>query len=156
MSFGKALQLLFALLLTMTTAACSVLRYVGLDSLNDLDDVYFKSNVLCYPVAFDLVFIFDEKMVSTFTQLSGPQWFEQKDAMLLKYAANIKVVSLDVVANTPSTPVSLPSDNDDAYEIVLYANYTAKAGQVAATLGKFDTVTLVFNQDSYALSAGED
>ena len=135
---------------------CSVLSYVGLYSFNDLDSLNYESKALRYPIAFDLVFILDEKMVSAFTQMSGPAWFSEKNAMLLKYAGHIQVVSLDVVANTPSTQITLPDKSADAYEIVLFANYADKAGQVAASLGKFETLTVIFNSDHYALDSGGD
>jgi type VI secretion system protein len=137
----------------------SALGLVGLGSANSLKRITVQSTTdsnMNNPIVYDLVFIYDKSLVKALTSLSGPQWFAQKNALLLKHGQQLTVISADLVPLTPEKDIRLPDKSGDALSIVLFANYVASAGQVAATLEGYKEVHVIFEREEYQLKAGGD
>lgn len=134
------------------------LDLVGLGPPNNLERITVSTTAdsnLSNPIVFDLVFVFDQSLVKTLTSLSGPQWFLQKKAILLKHESKMKVIGADLVPLTPEKKIDLPEHSRDAFSIVLFADYVAPAGQVAATLEGYEEVNVIFEREQYQLKAGD-
>ncbi|WP_157368849.1 hypothetical protein [Algicola sagamiensis] len=130
--------------------------YVGLYSENDLETILVQSENMTNPIAYDVVFIYDETLTNTLTEFSGPQWFIQKDEVLLKYGQSLSVISNDVVKNMPPTPLTLPSNAQDAKAILLFANYPEKQGQTVAILSGYEALKVLFKQGAYEIKGGDE
>ena len=143
------------LLLSACSSINTVLGWVGIVHNNDLVEVTIESSADSNnnnPVAFDLVFVMDKAPLAILSGLSGPQWFQQKAAMQLKYANQISVLSGDAVPLTlPTKALTLPDNSRDAQGVLMFANYLAPAGQVVASLQDYDKVKVRFERDKYQL-----
>lgn len=146
------------LALTLILSACSsingVLGWVGMVHNNDLSEVRIESTADSnnnHPVSFDLVFVHNKELLSLLPSLNGPQWFQQKSALQLKYARQLSVLSVDVVPLTLALRLNLPNNSRDALGIFLCANYMAPDGQVVASLQTYERVKVLLSRDKYQL-----
>ncbi|ASP39827.1 hypothetical protein CHH28_14600 [Bacterioplanes sanyensis] len=101
--------------------------------------------------ALDLVFINDDQVATLLAELNGPQWFERKTELTMRYASAITVVSFEVVPLTLSNNVALPTDHSDAKRILLFANYLGSQGQYVSELSQFHHLKIRLLRDRYAL-----
>lgn len=150
----KALLLVFTLLLSACSATKSVLKTVGLASDNALatlsvESVYNSNRNT--PVAVDVVFISDENITPLLSPLSGPEWFNQKTALIKRYANELDLVSLEVVPLSYLDNIALPSNHKNAKNILLFANYRSADGQYVAELSHLKTIKIRLLRDSYEL-----
>ncbi|WP_432453210.1 MULTISPECIES: hypothetical protein [unclassified Agarivorans] len=152
---SRSVGILLTCMLLMT--ACSLKEYLGLSHANDLSKVSVSSTADCNqnnPVAYDLVLIFDTGAAATLSTMSAPQWFQQKEAMQLSLGSKIAVLSYDIVPLTSEQPITLPKNSRDATAVLLFANYLASLGQVAARIEGYPSVRIQFEVNQYQIIAG--
>lgn len=101
--------------------------------------------------AMDLVFVKDPEVAKLLNQLTGPQWFERKAELMLRYANSISVAAFEVVPLTLEYQVPLPKHYDDAPNILLFANYLASEGQYVSELTPFKHLKIRLLRDQYQL-----
>lgn len=122
---------------------------------NNLTDVKIESTADSnnnMPVAFDIVFVSDKELLKVLAELSAPQWFQNKAALHLKHSRQITLLSAEVVPLTLATKsLELPDNSRQAAGILLFANYLAPAGQMAAYLQNYSRVKVLFSHDNYQL-----
>ena len=151
-------SLLLILLSTSMISACAVtqraLNTVGLGEHNALSHLavesVFNSNANT-PVALDFVFVYDKNVIPLLSELSGPSWFSQREAIQNRYADALELISLEVVPLSYLDPITLPKKHKRAHEILLFANYRRPQGQFMATLGHFKSLKVRLLDDRYQL-----
>lgn len=103
------------------------------------------------PVSLDMVFIYTTKAESELNKLLGPEWFKNKNALLLRYKNDLKIVHLEVVPHTQVTEVILPDDYNEALKVILFANYIAEDGQYQADISTYKNLRIVLGSRFYTL-----
>lgn len=78
----------------------------------------------------DLVFFFDPGIFPALPR-TGPEWFRNKNAILMTHRTGIEVVSLEIPPLTTINPVSLPKRSFRSRKVLVYANYLSPRGQPA-------------------------
>lgn len=148
--------LVLIVLVNLFLTGCSTLRsWSHVFDSNELDNIVVEANVdsnLNNPVALDIVFVYDEKLKTTFAPLNGPQWFDKKAGLVFRYKADIDVVNLEVVPLTATKSITLPDRHNDAIRVLMFANYIDQKGQYVADLTVFKQVTITLKRDQYELN----
>lgn len=103
------------------------------------------------PVAVDIVFIFDNKTAQVLSKLNGPDWFANKQSMLLQYQHQLALTQLEIVPQTPSQKVILPKYYFEAVNVLLFANYQSQAGQYQADITQYHQLKIRLNKHHYVL-----
>lgn len=155
---SRLLVIIVLCALMLGVSGCSVKKYLGLSHANNLKHISVSCSQDCNshsPVEYDLVFVFDAGAASSLSSLSGPQWFRDKQALQLSLGPKITTVSHDIVPLTSATELSLPKKSRDAVAVLLFANYLAAPGQVAAALQGYKSVAISFEASKYQIKAGD-
>ena len=138
-------------------AGCSGISYlsaVGLGSSNMLREVTIESTVDSNhdnPVALDLLFIYDPTLMPVLTSLTGPEWFAQKNQLLLSYQQKILIAGIEVVPLSVRRSVELPKGHKNAKNVLLFVNYLAVDGQDVAELSDYNQLKIVLERERYQL-----
>lgn len=148
----------FLLISLSVLVSCSVtnkaLNVVGLGKNNDIKKISveasFNSN-LDTAVAIDLLFIYDDAITPVLSELTGPGWFQDRDALIKRYSNDVDVVSLEVVPLSVIDKVSLPANHKKAKNVLMFANYRSPKGQYVAALGQFVSLKIRLLNDQYQL-----
>ncbi len=101
--------------------------------------------------ALDLVFVYDAKVGQLLAELNGPQWFERKTSLTLRYAHDIAVASFEVVPLTLKPNVTLPDGHAQAQQVLLFANYLGSDGQYVTDITQFKHLQIQLLRDQYLL-----
>lgn len=107
------------------------------------------------PVALDIIYILDDKTGKALSALSGPDWFEHKQALLLRYKHQLYLNELEVVPQTTEYVLKLPENYYRAVNVLLFANYLEAQGQYQADITQFNHLHIELKQKSYALHEQE-
>lgn len=81
----------------------------------------------------DFVFVYEASALARLPK-TGPEWFEQKDALQKALASGIDIVSLQVPAGSPDFQVAFPARASQAIGVYALANYLTTDGQPIANL----------------------
>ena len=141
-------------LIFLTLMACSFNRSDTARDTNSLTAVWVQANRFAnrgHPVALDLVFIRDPALQPLLISLNGPDWFRQKKGLMLKYAADMQVQSVELVPLSARQTIELPENHQSYVQVLLFANYLAPMGQYAAALGHFKRLNIRLQQSQYTL-----
>ena len=120
----------------------------------DLDKVWIQSDADSnqnLPTAVDILFIYDQKTADALSALSGPDWFAQKRALLLKYQAKMFIKALEVVPHSPKQAVILPDTFYNAISVLMFANYLAADGQYLADITQYCHLNIRLKNKGYLL-----
>ena len=104
-----------------------------------------------FPVALDIVFILDDKTAKELSALSGPDWFEHKQALLLAHQHKLYLIEEEVVPQTPERELNLPTQYYEAVSVFLFANYLSTQGQYQADITQFNHLHILLDRHGYAL-----
>lgn len=96
--------------------------------------------------AIDIVFVYNNSAVALLPK-TGPEWFEQKSALMLSMASNIEVVSLQV---PPATLVnaSLPMKHEKAIGVYSFVNFLSADGQAMGNLTPYKDMVIWLTPDN--------
>ena len=144
---------------TLSNIMDSTLGLVGLGPENRLAKISIESAADSNsqtPVAIDFVFVFDDSLGKFLVNLTAPQWFQKKNALILKNGQKLAVINTDLVPASPAISVNLPANSKDAKAVLLFANYLSVKGQVAASLEGYREVEIKLNQQKYQLNSGSN
>ena len=116
---------------------CSVLPFVGDDEVQaDIDWI----QVIAEPganrntaTALDIVFIYGQDVADMLPD-NGPDWFKQKAKLLKLFPDGIDLVELQVPPAQIIERVTMPSREDDAIQVIAFANYLDVQGQYPINL----------------------
>jgi hypothetical protein len=139
---------------TLNNVIDSSLNLVGLGPENRLRNITIESAVNSNsqnPVAIDIVFIFDKPLAQSLVNLRSPQWFQQKNAIMLQSAQKLIVISTDMVPGIPAKTVERPNSSKKAVTILFFANYLSEDGQLAAAIEGYEQVNIQLNQHQYII-----
>jgi len=123
-----------------------------LNSISVTADTDSNSNM---PVAIDIVLIYKDTVDATLLGLSGPEWFANKAALLLRYEKYLSVVHIEVVPRTMKETVKLPSNYDNAIKVLMFANYAEPTGQYVADITQFKNLQVSLKRSGYQLKEVE-
>lgn len=77
-----------------------------------------------FPITVDIVIAKKDDLIDVLSQMDAPTWFDQKEFFLPSNAANLDVVSYELVAGTASNPVKFDwADRRDAKAVFVFARY---------------------------------
>ncbi|GLX80376.1 hypothetical protein tinsulaeT_37160 [Thalassotalea insulae] len=120
----------------------------------DLEKMWIQSDANSnqnLPTAVDILFIYDQKAADTLSALSGPDWFAQKRALLLKYQASILITALEIVPQSSKQTVTLPDKFYNAISVLMFANYLAPDGQYLADITQYCELKVTLKNKGYIL-----
>lgn len=106
-------------------------------------------------VAIDFVFIFNKEVNDALLKLTGPQWFENKNALLLRHRTQLTVANAEVVPLTLNETIKLPENYDNAIKVLMFANYLAPEGQYVADITQFSDLQVSLKNSGYQLKEME-
>lgn len=141
---------------TLKVSVISLLSLILLTacSNNQLANISVEATPDCnrnMPVAMDILFIEDEGLAKLLTELSGPQWFERKQELMMRYKQKISLASFEIVPLSALPELSLPKDHKKADFILLFANYLGSDGQFVADLSGYKKLKIRFEKERYQL-----
>lgn len=119
-----------------------------LDAISVLSTSDANNNL---PVAIDLVFVLDEKTAMALMNLNGPQWFDNKNGLMLRYKQTLIITQVEIVPQTTEQQIDLPEDYDDAVRVFMYANYIHSKGQFMADLTLYDEAQISLQKTGYSV-----
>ena len=131
-------RILCLLLLPILVTACSTISdwIYGNPPLTSLRQITVSTELAANSdnaTMLDFVFVYEASAVVRLPK-TGPEWFEQKDALKKALAIGIEVVSLQVPAGSPDFEVDFPSRASKAIGVYALANYLTVDGQPIANL----------------------
>jgi type VI secretion system protein len=103
------------------------------------------------PVSLDLVFVYDDQVAENLAKLNGPEWFRQKETLLLLNNKDMDVIHQELVPGSLLNELALPTYRALARKVFLYANYLGPAGQNVAELSAYACLKIEFLAESYQL-----
>jgi len=153
-------RLFLPLFLALLLGGCGTLdalkRLVGLGpqktSLESVQIVALADANRNLPTRLDLVFVYDPVLTAQLPK-SGPQWFQQKAALLAAWPKKLEVVTLEIPPLSEATP-TLPKGYGKADTVLAYADYLASAGQPVANLTPFARVLITLRPEAIDIAAG--
>ena len=104
-----------------------------------------------HPVEIDFVFIYDDTVSPLLDVLSGPQWFADKTALMLRFRNSIDVAHIEIVPQTVEENISLPDDYNNAVRVLMFANFISESGQFVADVTTFDELLITLSKKGYQL-----
>ena len=99
----------------------------------------------------DIVFVLNSETAQALSTLSGPDWFANKKGLLQRYQQQILINELEIVPQTATQKIILPSLYYDAVSVFLFANYLASNGQYQADITQFYELHIMLEKSRYAL-----
>jgi type VI secretion system protein len=127
----------------------------GLSNSNSLTEVSVEAmegSNHSMPVALDLLFINDSKLMTDLASLSSPEWFARKPELMMRYQQQIILTSIEVVPLSEIPLLELPNGHKDAKHVVMFANYIEEEGQYAVELSRYEKLKIRLEIDRYQLS----
>ncbi len=103
------------------------------------------------PTRLDLVFVYDASLSAQLPK-TGPQWFQQKAALLAAWPLKLEALALEIPPLSEATP-TLPKNYGKAVAVLAYADYLAAAGQPVANLTPFANVLITLRPEAIAIAA---
>lgn len=105
-------------------------------------------------VALDIVFVFDQQLLTQLQGLGAKDWFRQRDEMRTLYPTGIAVSSYEVVPGQ-IVPIEKVSDHDtNAIGVFAFANYPAE-GAHRARLDSFKNATIRLDENDLVIVPGQ-
>ena len=157
----------FCLIFLGLISGCSALKsvygasisLVGLDRKIPLKAIYLSSTADANrhsSTAIDIVFVYQDNLDKTLKKMSGPQWFRERDSLMLQFDKEVVVAHFEVVPLTATNSVNLPKDFRKAGRVLLFANYVAKSGQFVADITEYQSLVISLEKEQYRLSEYSD
>lgn len=147
---GAPARALLLLLCLLALSGCGVVgkakRLVGLGpDTADLKTLAVSADAganLGNGTRLDVVVIYSDRAVAALPK-TGPEWFRQRDALLLGFPKELTVISLEVTSPDDEFEVPLPKDTRSrGREVRVFADYAAQTGWPAISLTPFKRVAL--------------
>ncbi|XYJ08811.1 hypothetical protein ACSUZJ_15560 [Telluria sp. B2] len=127
-------------------AACSTPRA---PDLHNIDLVVARGANQNTPIAFDIVYVFDQAALARLPRTSA-EWFRQPNPPASSLGSPIRAFYYELV---PDSTTRIPEPlTHGAIAVVGYANYTDEAGQPMIDLTGYRKVTIRFGPDRIDLS----
>ena len=134
--------LAFSYCLLLLTA-CSSLKEISVESTANSN---FDN-----PVALDIVFVYDSKIIPILSEVYAPQWFNRQPELIRNYGNDIDIVRLQIVPQSFMENVALPEKYKKAKNILLFTNYPKYRGQYMVELSHFKQLKILLLSDNYKL-----
>ncbi|HEX5125504.1 MAG TPA: hypothetical protein VFW00_02070 [Rhodocyclaceae bacterium] len=99
----------------------------------------------------DIVLVFDSATTDRLPK-TGPDWFNQRDALQRLLATGIEVVSLQIPGSTPVFSATLPARITKATSVFAYANYVKEEGWPVIALTPYRSASLRLTSNNIVVS----
>jgi len=122
---------------------------------NRLPDVHIESaedSNQSSALTVDLIVVSDASLKQRVMALTAPEWFAQKNQLMMAYGDQLKVHSTQVPPLMILRSIDLPYEYRDTASLLLFANYISATGQRPAVLDSFDSVMIRLERNQYRLS----
>lgn len=144
----QAIKYLSLLLIVVLLASCSAMRS---NSLREVSIEATANANRSMPVALDLLFISDSTLLPQLTSLSGPEWFANKQQLMMIYQQQVLLASFEIVPSSVISSVLLPEGHKSAETVIMFVNYPEGEGQYAAELSNFKQLNIRLERERYQL-----
>lgn len=145
-------QLIFATVLIQFVTACSTVQvvneYMPWYSGNQVESVGLKVNTgsaMKYAVSVDIIFAYDENLVTLLTSTSSDQWFKEKQGYIASYGVNMDVIQRQIVPGYSELLNQFSERSDLAKGVFAFAFYPNNPN-AKAVLTEVATPWLVFDE----------
>lgn len=101
-------------------------------------------------VAIDIVYVFDQQLLTQLQGLGAKDWFRQRDELRTLYPTGIAVSSYEVVPGQIVPVEKVSNHNTDAIGIFAFANYHAE-GAHRARLDSFKNATIRLDENDLVI-----
>lgn len=105
-------------------------------------------------VALDLVYVFDQQVLTQLQGLGAKDWFQQRGELRTLYPTGIAVSSYEVVPGQIVPIEKVPDHNTSAIGVFAFANYHAE-GAHRARLDSFKNATIRLDENDLVIVPGQ-
>jgi type VI secretion system protein len=140
------------LLLAAGLAGCGMLRrgigtrHVTLVTSPDLNDDT--------PLAVDLVFVKDDKLLERLSATSAREWFRNRSQIERDFPRGVEVVSFELVPDQTLPPLAVPGTATAARAGMVFADYRVE-GEHRALFGHINRAVIRLGKDSFTVEGAQ-
>jgi len=151
----RKLRLLIILLLTIKLSACSsvptlsdIAKLSPWYTYNEVEEISLyvaPDPELRYALNIDVIFVYQDLLLTVLGDFSALDWFAQKPAILSSYSSDIDVLQWQVVPGFAEQSKTLPQRHSDAIAVMAFVYYPPNP-DTKAVLTELKTPWLIFKQ----------
>ncbi len=151
----RQLRLLIILLLTVEISACTsvptlsdIAKLAPWYSYNEVEEisVYVEPDPeLRYALNVDVIFVYQDLLLTMVNGFSALDWFSQKPAILSSYGSSLDVLQWQVVPGFAEQSKKLPERHSDAIAVLAFVYYPPNP-DAKAVLTELKTPWLIFKE----------
>lgn len=142
---------IFTLFLCIISSGCSTIEtvneYMPWYSGNEVQSIGLKVNTgagMKYAVSVDIIFAYDENLLTLLSNISSEQWFQEKPGYLASYGPNMDVLQRQIVPGYSELIEVLPGRSVMAKGVFAFAYYPNNPN-AKAVLSAVQTPWLIFD-----------
>lgn len=140
----KLVFLLFSLTVLTILTGCMAVRHLVINTVSQSNNAF--------PVAVDVVFVYQDELIPTVSEMNGLQWFEAKSQLELRHQNDIDVISFELVPGVEEQVVQLPQSVKKAKKALIFANYNYKLGHGSFDITGMKNISILLAKDSFTVS----
>ena len=145
-------RIILAGILTVLVTGCSTVatvnEYMPWYAGNQVESVGLKVNTgatMKHAVSVDIVFAYDENLITLLTGISSEQWFNEKRGYMASYGVNMDVIERQIVPGYSELLTEFSERSNDAKGVFAFAWFPSNPN-AKAVMTEVATPWLIFEQ----------